>query len=45
MHQRLAELMESSSQYRREGIGAIELDASDAQGLEQLGYIDGAEED
>lgn len=45
MHQRLAELMESSARYRREGNGAVELGASDAQGLEQLGYIDGAEED
>ena len=44
LHERLADFMESSSEYRREGSGSIELSASDAQGLEQLGYIDGAEE-
>ena len=45
LHERLSELMSSSSEYRREGAQAIELSAQDAQDLEQLGYIDGAEED
>lgn len=44
LHERLTELIESSSEYRREGVGSMELSESDAQGLEQLGYIDGTEE-
>ncbi|MFK5955335.1 MAG: sulfatase [Planctomycetota bacterium] len=44
LHERLEELINSSSEYRRAGSGSMELDPNAAQNLEQLGYIDGAEE-
>ena len=43
LHERLEELIDSSAEYRQAGSGSIKLDASSAQDLEQLGYIDGAE--
>lgn len=45
VHRRLGELQDSSSEYMRQGSSALMLDASAAQDLEQLGYIDGVEED
>ncbi|PCJ54504.1 MAG: hypothetical protein COA70_05100 [Planctomycetota bacterium] len=45
LHRRLEELMTSSAEYKHGPVDALELDSRAAQDLEQLGYIDGAEED
>jgi len=45
LHARLEELMESSAEYQQDNLGPIDLGASAALDLEQLGYIDSAVDD
>lgn len=45
LRRRLSEMLESSGEFRRERVGAVQLDDAAARSLQQLGYIDAAEEE